>query len=244
MDSLSTAAAAGMRARMQSLEMLANNIANQAASGFKMDREFYGTYESSDADAFAGLPFSTPVVEQSWTDFSQGALVATGNALNIGIEGKGFLTVAGPGEKLYTRGGNLRLSASGVLQTQNGYGVLNSRGEPIQLDSAQPIEILEGGEIHQGGAEVARIGIVDFASAGALTKQTGTYFRLADPSATPTPATSATLRQGMLENSNSSPSEAAIRLVGVMRQFEILQKAIQIGSEMGKRGEEVARIGS
>ena len=38
---------------------------------------------------------------------------------------------------------------------------------------------------------------------------------------------------------------AAVRLVGVMRQFEMLHKAISIGAEMNKKAvEEVARVGS
>jgi len=243
MDSLSTSAAAGMKARMQSLEMLANNIANQATAGFKIDREFYGTYQSDDAESASGLAFSTPSIENNWTDFSQGALMATAGPLNLGIGGKGFLTVSGVNEKLYTRNGNLRLSPSGGLETQNGYAVLDTSGAPIRLDPAQAVEINTVGEVRQNGATIANLALVDFADTKALKKQGGTYFR-APATAMARPATSATVHQGMLESSNASPSEAAVRLVSVMRQFEILQKAVQISSEMSKRGEDVARIGS
>ena len=44
---LITAAASGMKARMESLDMLANNIANSGTAGFKSDREFYNLYEQS-----------------------------------------------------------------------------------------------------------------------------------------------------------------------------------------------------
>ncbi len=38
--------------------------------------------------------------------------------------------------------------------------------------------------------------------------------------------------------------ESAVKLVGVMRQFEMLQKAMTLGSEMNKRAiEEVAKVG-
>jgi flagellar basal body rod protein FlgG len=39
MDALISAAASGMRARIESLDMLANNIANTSAPGFKADRD-------------------------------------------------------------------------------------------------------------------------------------------------------------------------------------------------------------
>jgi hypothetical protein len=33
-------------------------------------------------------------------------------------------------------------------------------------------------------------------------------------------------------------------LIDVLRQFEVLQKAIQIGGEMSQRADEVARLGN
>ena len=41
MDPIATAAASGMRARLDSLDLLSNNIANASTAGYKVDREFY-----------------------------------------------------------------------------------------------------------------------------------------------------------------------------------------------------------
>ena len=49
MDNLTIVAAGGMQARMQSLDMLANNLANTETGGYKTDREFYNLYVSADA---------------------------------------------------------------------------------------------------------------------------------------------------------------------------------------------------
>jgi flagellar basal body rod protein FlgG len=54
----------------------------------------------------------------------------------------------------------------------------------------------------------------------------------------------AAVHQGKLEAANISPAEGAVRLVTVLRQFEMLQKAIMIGGEMNRRSEDVARVGS
>ena len=54
MDALTIAAASGLRSRMESLDLLANNLANAATSGFKSDREFYGVYSSLDSDDGSG----------------------------------------------------------------------------------------------------------------------------------------------------------------------------------------------
>ena len=49
MDNLSAIAASGMRARMQELDILANNLANSSSSGYKSDREIYSLYSAKDA---------------------------------------------------------------------------------------------------------------------------------------------------------------------------------------------------
>ena len=49
MDTLSAIAASGMRARMEELDILANNLANTSSQGYKSDREMYGLYASVEA---------------------------------------------------------------------------------------------------------------------------------------------------------------------------------------------------
>jgi flagellar basal-body rod protein FlgG len=67
----------------------------------------------------------------------------------------------------------------------------------------------------------------------------------APPGAQPRPATEFELHQGKLEGSNVSSAEGAVRLVSVIRQFEMLQRAVSLGAEMNRRAvEEVARVGS
>jgi len=249
MDALTISAASGMKARMEALEMLANNIANQASAGYKADREFYSLYISPEALAsgdasVAPLPPTVPVIERHWTDFAQGSLQTTGNPLHLAIQGKGFFTVSGPAGMLYTRNGSFQLSRDGQLQTLEGFAVLGTEGQPIRLNPAQGIEVTATGEIRQDGAAVARLGLVEFSQPEHLAKHSGTYFQLSDPGITPEQAADASLHQGRLEGANFTPAESAVRLVTVMRQFEMLQKAIQISAEMGRKSEEVARVGS
>src|SRR3954468_11041188 len=99
MDPLTGIAASGLRARMESLELLANNVANAATGGDKADREFYGLYKSTDADSDATMP----VIERPWIDQSQGLVHGTGNPLDLALSGRGFFSVEGPRGPLYTR---------------------------------------------------------------------------------------------------------------------------------------------
>jgi flagellar basal-body rod protein FlgG len=60
----------------------------------------------------------------------------------------------------------------------------------------------------------------------------------------PPPAAPGTdVLQGQLEQSNVPVSESAVKLVGVMRQFEMLQKAISVDTDMSRKAiEEVAKV--
>lgn len=247
MDALTISAASGLRARMESLEMLANNLANTATDGYKSDREFYSLYFSAEARAAwpEARPATLPVIERHWTDFSQGTLRPTGNPLDMALSGRGFFSVNGPAGPLYTRNGNFRLSAAGVITTLEGYPVRAVGGGGLQTVSSAPIEVLADGAVLQDGLALGHLEVVEFADPAALAKQGASYFRPAVAGAAPRAAEGAAVMQGKLEGSNVAAAEGAVRLVSVMRQFEMLQKAIALGAEMNRRAvEEVARVGS
>src|SRR5690242_18395190 len=105
MDSLTALAASGLRARMESLDLLANNVANASTGGYKADREFYSLYAGS-AEENEGDPSTMPVIERPWTDHAQGTLQRTGNPLDLALDGKGFFAVDGPSGRLFTRNGS------------------------------------------------------------------------------------------------------------------------------------------
>jgi flagellar basal-body rod protein FlgF len=241
MDPLTAIAASGLRARMESLDLLANNVANASTGGYKADREFYSLYTAPEAGG--NDPLSTmPVIERPWIDHAQGNLHSTGSPLDVAISGKGFFAVNGPSGPLYTRNGNFRLAADGKLTTSDGYAVRGAQGAPLTLQLSRPVDISRDGTVTQDGAVIGKLEVVDFSSAAGLSKQGASYFRAA-ASATPARSTDATLEQGSLEASNTGSAEAAVRLVSVMRQFEMLQKAVSLGVDMNKKAiEEVAKV--
>lgn len=250
MDALTISAASGMKARMESLEMLANNLANSSAAGYKADREFYSLYlapealEATGEEASSGPPV-LPVIDRHWTDFSQGMLVATGVATHLAISGRGFFVVEGPGGRLYTRNGDFHLSPAGELVTGQGYRVLDQAGRPVRLDASRPFEVSGDGAVRQEGALVATLAVADFPDPSVLAKHEGTYFRAAGAAGEPKWASGFVLYQGKLESSNVAPAEGAVRLVSLMRQFEMLGRAVSVASEMSRKAlEEVARVGS
>jgi flagellar basal body rod protein FlgG len=231
---------------MESLDLLANNLANAGTAGYKRDQEFYGLFTSDEASGAGDAGASTmPVIQRQWTDFSPGVLQVTGNPLDVALSGSGFLSVNGPSGPLYTRNGNLHILASGDLATADGYPLRSTGGGTIQVTSGKPIEILTDGTVRQGGQSLGQIGVVTFKSTDSLIKMGSTCFQNSDPKNLPAKAADAQVQQGKIEGSNVPVAEAAMRLVGVMRQFEMLQKAIGVSNDMDtKTIQEVARVGS
>ncbi len=244
MDALITAAASGLRARIESLDLLANNLANANTVGFKADREFYSTYLAPESlDGPEGtLPVQSPVVEKNWTDFQQGVMTATGSPLDVALAGPGFFILQSGSGPLYTRNGNFRLQPDGLLTGTTGEPVLDAERKTIRLDPKLPVQIDEGGVIRQGAAVAARLAVIDFEDRSQLQKAGAAVFRYSQTGPPPKPSSSK-VEQGRLEAANFQPAESAVRLVNVMRQFEMLQRAIALGSEMNRRAiEEVAKL--
>jgi flagellar basal body rod protein FlgG len=232
---------------MESLEMLANNLANASTGGYKSDREFYNIYVAAEAsepadDGTGAMPSQQPLIEKHWTDYSQGVLNPTGNALDAALDGSGFFAVNGPGGILYTRNGSFRVNSAGVLVSADGYPLRATTGLTVQLNSQNPIQIQPDGTVVQDGQAVAQLAVVDFPDRSAINKQGLNYFVNVDPKLSPQ-ASTAVVHQGHLEQSNASPPDLAVRVISVMRQFESLQKAVSIATDMNKSAvEEVAKV--
>jgi len=249
MDSLTISAASGMRALMDTLNMSANNLANSSTNGFKSDKEFYGLYTSAEAQAAADaegyLASTNPVVQSQYTDFAQGMLVRTGNPLDLALNGKGFFAANGTSGPLYTRNGNFKLTPGGMLVTHEGYPLRTIEKLPIQTQSNSPLNVTPEGEVQQDGVTLGTLEIVNFPDTKALSKQGNNYFRNEDPKNQPVPIPETQVEQSKIEGSNVSTAGAAVRLVHVMRQFEMLQKAVTISGDMNKHAvEDVARVTS
>ena len=155
-------AASGMRSRMESLDLLANNLANASTGGYKADREFYSLYAAPEAEGDSST--TMPVIREPYTDLSQGVLQSTGGPLDVALSGKGFFAVQGPSGPLYTRNGNFRLESGCKLISAEGHPVSGTRGAAITLPGTRPIEISSDGTVTQAGKIIGQLQISDFTS--------------------------------------------------------------------------------
>jgi flagellar basal-body rod protein FlgF len=245
MDPLTSMAASGLRSNLESLDLIANNLANVQTNGFKKDSEFYSLYAASEAEGPEGYDRARmPVIETNWTDYSQGDLHQTGIPTDLAISGAGFFTVAGPNGPLYTRNGAFQFTPAGRLVTSEGYSLLGFDSKPIQLDPAQTVDVTSDGTLQQNGALAGRIQPVTFKTMSDLSKQGASMVRFNGPDESVVPAAGLVL-QGRLESSNVEVAGSVIRMVTVQRQFEMLQKSILIGVDMNTAAiQQVAKSGA
>src|SRR3982751_3534292 len=177
MDALTSAAASGLRSRMESLDLLANNIANSNTAGFKADREFYNLYVAPEALEEGGAqPVQLPVVESRWTDFSQGTLSNTGNPLDLGLSGKGFFAINGSNGPLYTRSGNFRIGKGGQIETQDGMSVRKQGGGTLTVDPRKSLSVAPDGSVAQDGQVIGKLDVVDVEAPNSMSKMGTNYF--------------------------------------------------------------------
>ena len=236
----------GFAPRMEALDLLSNNLANANTSGYKRTASSTASSSLRKRMEVPGLSTTAlPMIQKQWTDFKQGEIQPTGNSLDVALTGNGFLAVNGSSGALYTRNGGFKLSSSGVLITAEGYPVRSVGGGQIQATSQDPLDISPDGMVQQSGQQLGQLELVDFADPHSLTKVGNSYLRPSDEKTKALPAMGISVEQGKIETSNVIPAESAVRLVELMRQYEMLQKAISVAADMSKQATtEVAHIGS
>ncbi|MDR3764977.1 MAG: flagellar basal-body rod protein FlgF [Acidobacteriota bacterium] len=216
-------AGTGLLARTQELDVAANNLANANTSGFRGEQvSFKSQLMTASTTASARAVSTYGVLNSPRTDFSQGSLERTENPLDLALEGSGFFAVQAPTGVQYTRNGSFHITAKGALVTSQGYSVLGANG-PLTLQQGD-VQISSSGVISVDGAVAGNLRLVQFAADVPLTALGNAYYSA--PTAAATAATDLSVSQGFLESSNISPVAGAVGLIGIQRNAEMMQRAM------------------
>jgi flagellar basal body rod protein FlgG len=208
-------------------EVTANNLANANSDAFKADHLA--------ARLVAGSPAPVPV---RWTQIEQGTLRDTERALDVALEGKGFLVVRKAHGDRLTRGGSLGLDPSGRLVDAGGDPVLGPQG-PIVLNGAE-VEIKHDGSILVDGAPSGRLSLATVDDPRALLKEGAGHYVPAGPLRDVADG-AVRVRQGAIEEANLDPVLAMVDLVTIQRAFAANIEALRamdsvLGTVVGEVG--------
>ncbi len=220
-------AAASMAELAQRQDRVANNLANANTVGYRRDRAFATALnERLDAE---GAPQSTRVAGQV-ADVAPGELVATGNPLDLALDGDGFFAVLGAdGRTRLTRAGEFVIDAEGTVRSPQGHALLRDDGTPLTVPpSGGEITVNPAGDVSVGDVLVGRVQVLAVDEPRQLVRLDGATFDAAGLAARPAEAR---IRQGFLEGSNVDAVQEMVDLMAHVRLFESQQKALRATDE-------------
>jgi flagellar basal-body rod protein FlgF len=226
MDSGYYAAAAGLAAQSQALELVAHNLANLSTTGYRGQQTTFRSLLAG-SGAVSANPLNAAInnfggLSGSRLDLTPGSLAPTGNPLDVGVAGSGFFTVQSAQGIVYTRDGSFHLTSAGQLVTSQGSAVLGAQG-PVTLPSGK-VAISSDGTISVDGSVVDQLKLTEFPPGTNLTAVGNATYSAPEGSAVV--AADSSVRQGMLESSNVSPTEGVVQLITVQRNTEMLSRAL------------------
>lgn len=228
MDSGFYSAFTGLAARMQSLDLLANNLANVNTAGYKAQKEFYKAFTASlGSSRLTSVNMAINnygLMGGARVDLSAGALQTTGNDTDLALDGSGFFVVSTKAGMRYTRNGNFSLNTLRQLVDNQGNLVQGDNG--AILLPAGKLAISTDGTVSVDGAVVAKLKIADFAPGTALMPEGNADFNV--PAEAQPLVSMAQVRQGSLEASNSDAVTSAVQLIDLQRNAEMMQRALTI----------------
>lgn len=216
--------ASGLNSLMQQLDSVSHNVANAGTSGYKRQvTSFHLEYEKY-LDAMNGDSTlnNNPIQAEQRVDFSQGVLRETQRALDLGLDGKGFLVVESPDGTLYTRNGCIQINELGQLVDLNGYIVAGENG-PINLPptlNEADLSISSDGAISGGGGTIGKLRLVDFGADEDRLIPAGMGVFQAPSDLRPSPAEKLKVRQGYQEGSNVKMVEEMVSMITLSRLYE------------------------
>ena len=201
----STAQTLGYYTRLQALT--ANNLANSDTEGFKAD--------TMSGRLIGDATFPVPVTK---TDLRQGVLQESGRALDVALDGPGFLVVGTPQGERLTRGGALALDGANRLADRHGNLLLGENG-PIQIPIRHAsLEIQADGDVVVDGSRIDRLRMETVADQSSLLKEGAGRFIAGAPTQ-PVDSTTTVLRQGSIEDSNQDTLRGIVDLVTIQRAY-------------------------
>ncbi len=241
----------GMKNFQVKLDVIGNNISNVNTVGYKKSTIAFQDLLSQNLSNGGANPMQVGLGSTGAAvnvNHNPGSAMSTGVGTDLSIMGDGFFVVkdpetpAGQGQYL-TRAGNFTVTAAGNLVTAQGYNVLSSAGQPINVNGYDSYSINRLGEVigkQANGAEtlIASVGISSPQNPTGLRKFGGSLYEMTDL-ASPNGLNIQTATQknteigsGMLEMSNVDLTEEFTELIIAQRGFQANSRTISTSDEI------------
>ena len=226
----------GASATLRAQGSVAHNLANADTV------DFQATLSGTVATPVTGPGLATRVAAAHRTlgvSAAPGAIMSTGNPTDVALHEGRWLAVQAPdGGTGYTRAGDLRISANGLLTTASGHPVLDQGGAPVAIPPHETLTIGNDGTISivplgQPPSTITEAGRLQVVAADTAQLQRGDdgLMHAAAGAEPPPPAAGAVLTAGAIEGSNVDSTAMLVSMIQLARQFEMQVRVLQSGDE-------------
>jgi flagellar basal-body rod protein FlgG len=244
-------AVSGMLAQQRALDVASDNLTKMQIPGSKSQRVSF--IELAPELRYLGVPDGEGNVDidaretgrgvrtsASLQNMSQGSFLATGEPLDVAIDGDALLEITLPnGQPAYTHGGSLRVDGAGRLLTSTGAMISPEITVPTEAVS---IEVKRDGSVlavmpDDARQNLGQLRMVRFQNPEGLI-QIGQNLLLASAaSGAPIEGVAGdagigTIVSGVLEASNIDPREEYLKVVQAQRAYEMNVRALKTVDEM------------
>lgn len=245
MDRLIYTALTAMNAAMDRQRAVANNLANASTPGFRQEIFAVTPATLRDGSLEARAPARGNV---RGADMRAARVVPTGNPLDVALEGKSLIAFQSPDRQgeVYSRRGDLRVAASGVLENGEGLAVLGESGTPITLPPGFTITFAADGTVlaadpaapNAAAEAIDRIRLVN-PEGSPLAKGIDSFLKV--PAAgggtgVLPPDPTARLTPGALEMSNVQTADTLVQMIEAQRAFEQRARVIATAGTLDEAG--------
>jgi flagellar basal-body rod protein FlgF len=235
----------GAKQLMQAQALVSNNLANVSTTGFRADlarfeaRPIAGPGYASRVNTVAtGLGF----------DRSQGALVQTGEVLDVAVDGDGWIAVQGrDGNEAFVRSASLKVNSVGLLETESGALVLGDNGPmalppytQISLASDGTVSIVPQGQGAETMAQVGRLKLVN-PEVERLGKRPDGLIEVTDTEEIEADA-NVKVASGFIETSNVNVASTLVDMIELQRQYDVAVRMMQAADENASRAATLASL--
>ena len=241
-----------MISQNRNLNVISNNMANAATTGYKSDKYLSSTfreemlYRSGNITPNKRTPIGTTAMIQATnarvTDYEQGAMEPTEMPLDLAINGEGFFVIQKGEDLVYTRNGSFITDDEGYLALP-GIGRVMGTAGPIRL-TTDAVAVDSNGIIRNEdtGEEYGTIRFVDFEDYGtALVKGDNGTFAAQEGAVERQPDLEVV--QGMLERSNTSMVEEMTSMIAAQRSLQAAAQLIKMYDQLDGKTVNIGTVG-
>lgn len=217
----------GILTQNRNLNIISNNMANTATTGYKKDKVIIHTFQDELVSRIGnkvrsdkqniGHSSSIVTAQHVVTNYSHGGLEESDNDMAFAIADKGFFVIQTENGVGYTRNGNFTIDEEGYLCLGTAGRVLGEQG-PIRLGTDKIKADNKGTIYTEQGKYLGKIKVVDFGeNEGTLEKTAKDLYRSKED---PNVVQDTDILWKKLETSNVNPIDEMVAMMSSQRNLQ------------------------